>query len=518
MASGATIRIAILANAAKAKAELDSVSQRTEKMRDRVKVAAAAAGVGIAGFAVNAVKQAADLNETLNKSSVIFGVNEKAMEAWASGAAKNVGLSKQAALETAAGFGDMFSQIGFGADQSAQLSKSTIQLAADLGSFNNLDTSDVLDRISGAYRGEYDSLQALIPNISAARVEQEAMALTHKKSTKELTAQDKALAVNAILNKDGARAVGDFAKTSSGAANQQKILKAEFDNLSAGVGQKLLPVLNLGLKVLGGVMDMASRPGVQMLAGGILALVAAVWAVNVAAKAYWATQMALNVVMMANPVGLVILAIAALVGLIVLAYKKSETFRRVVQAVWSAIKSAWGAIPGLVSTVVSKITGFFSSMKAKITGAFTGAKSWLLDAARDVIQGFLDGLQNGYQKVKDSLSRLTNMLPDWKGPASKDRNILRRSGRLVIGGFQSSLEDGYANVRQSLTGFTDSLGADARINGTVAVGGSAAGAQPAVLELRSSGSAIDDMLLELLRKAIRVRGGNVQLVLAGRPV
>ena len=39
------------------------------------------------------------------------------------------------------------------------------------------------------------------------------------------------------------------------------------------------------------------------------------------------------------------------------------------------------------------------------------------------------------------------------------------------------------------------------------------GPAPVVLELRSSGSAIDDMLLQILRKAIRVRGGNVQLVL-----
>ncbi|WP_049562246.1 hypothetical protein [Nonomuraea sp. SBT364] len=36
---------------------------------------------------------------------------------------------------------------------------------------------------------------------------------------------------------------------------------------------------------------------------------------------------------------------------------------------------------------------------------------------------------------------------------------------------------------------------------------------PVVLELRSSGSAVDDLLLKILRGAIRTRGGNVQLVL-----
>lgn len=41
--------------------------------------------------------------------------------------------------------------------------------------------------------------------------------------------------------------------------------------------------------------------------------------------------------------------------------------------------------------------------------------------------------------------------------------------------------------------------------------------EPVVLELRSSGSQLDEMLLHILRKAIRVRGGNVNVVLTGRP-
>lgn len=41
----------------------------------------------------------------------------------------------------------------------------------------------------------------------------------------------------------------------------------------------------------------------------------------------------------------------------------------------------------------------------------------------------------------------------------------------------------------------------------------AASQAAAVIELRSSGAAIDDFLLELLRKAIRVRGGDVQVVM-----
>lgn len=60
-------------------------------------------------------------------------------------------------------------------------------------------------------------------------------------------------------------------------------------------------------------------------------------------------------------------------------------------------------------------------------------------------------------------------------------------------------------------------GSRVRTNGDserIAAGmGGGGGREPVVIELRSGGSRLDDLLLEILRKSIRVRGGNVQLVL-----
>lgn len=205
-------------------------------------IGGAAIGAGLVKGFNASVDAASDLSETVNKSTVIFGKNGVAIEKWADGADRSLGLSKQAALESAAGFGDMFDQIGFTGDQAAKLSKKVVQMSADLGSFNNLGTDEVADRISAAFRGEYDSLQALIPNINAARVESVALGQTHKKTAKELTAAEKATAVLAIVQKDGARAAGDFARTSDGLANSQKIQAAEVENLKAKIGSGLLPI------------------------------------------------------------------------------------------------------------------------------------------------------------------------------------------------------------------------------------------------------------------------------------
>ncbi|MFD9256923.1 hypothetical protein [Streptomyces sp. NPDC059538] len=50
----------------------------------------------------------------------------------------------------------------------------------------------------------------------------------------------------------------------------------------------------------------------------------------------------------------------------------------------------------------------------------------------------------------------------------------------------------------------------------IAAGMAGGGGGPTVLEIRSSGSRVDDFILEILRKSIRVQGGDVQLVLGGR--
>ena len=61
-------------------------------------------------------------------------------------------------------------------------------------------------------------------------------------------------------------------------------------------------------------------------------------AANVATKAWTIGQWLLNAALDANPIGLVVIAIAALIAGVILAYKHSETFRTGVHALWDLIK------------------------------------------------------------------------------------------------------------------------------------------------------------------------------------
>lgn len=77
---------------------------------------------------------------------------------------------------------------------------------------------------------------------------------------------------------------------------------------------------------------------------GLVAYTVVTKAVAAATKAWTAIQWLLNAAFVGSPIGAIILVIVALVAAIVIAYKNSETFRKIVDAVWKAIKKAIEAV------------------------------------------------------------------------------------------------------------------------------------------------------------------------------
>jgi len=198
---------------------------------------------GLAGAVSGTIGAASDVAESQSKVNTVFGDGAKAITDFANTSAATLGLSKGAALDAAGTFGNLFSQLKIGPALSADMSKGMLTLAADFASFHNADISQVLEAQTAAFRGEYDALQRFVPTINAAAVEQQALAMTHKQTAKELTEQDKALAVHALMMQGAGAAQGDFARTSDGLANAQRIISASFQDLKVTIGEQLLPVI-----------------------------------------------------------------------------------------------------------------------------------------------------------------------------------------------------------------------------------------------------------------------------------
>lgn len=130
----------------------------------------------------------------------------------------------------------------------------------------------------------------------------------------------------------------------------------------------------------------------------------AMLAARAATLAMAAGQAILNAVMTANPIGIVIVAIAALVAGLVLAYNKSETFRNAVQTAGSIAKAAFDIVVNAVKAVISAIGNMLSRVGG-VGGAFRGAMNVAAAAVR-VLTAPIRGLISLIQSVIGWISRI----------------------------------------------------------------------------------------------------------------
>lgn len=203
-----------------------------------------------------------------------------------------------------------------------------------------------------------------------------------------------------------------------------------------------------------------------------LAFVAAQAVLRGAMMAATAAQWALNVAMSANPIGLVVIAIGALVAAVVLAYKNSETFRNVVTAAWSAIKSVvvgaatavWSAVQkvGQVFLTLVKyqpgvfiirhwreILSFFKGIPAKVKAVFAAAGAWLVAAGRGIITGLRNGVTGAWGAVQSFVGGIKGRVV---GALASAASWLVSAGRGVINGLRNGITGAWGTVTSWLSG------------------------------------------------------------------
>lgn len=202
-----------------------------------------AAVVGGAIFAKGAIDAASDLNESMSKVQVVFGDSAKSVIDFSKTAATGLGQSQAQALAATGTFGNLLRALGLTTTQSADMSTQMVQLATDLASFNNTDPAVALDALRSGLTGETEPLKQFGVNMNDATLKAEALKLGLISSTKDaMDPATKAMAAYQLIMDQTALSQGDFDRTSQGLANQQRILKARFDDLKATIGTALLPV------------------------------------------------------------------------------------------------------------------------------------------------------------------------------------------------------------------------------------------------------------------------------------
>ena len=186
--------------------------------------------------------------------------------------------------------------------------------------------------------------------------------------------------VTADLSKAGGQLDG-FAADAQAAGSKAEASFAGVGDKADAVGSSASQAAG-GIGDLGGALSLMPGPlgtvgaGMEAAAPAIMGVTGAADLLNlattkfpalakaqaIATHAVAAAQGALNAVMALNPIALVVLAIVALIAIFVILYKKNETFRDLVDAVFSKFKT-------LVQSAVEKLGDFLGAVRDKLGAA-----------------------------------------------------------------------------------------------------------------------------------------------------
>lgn len=153
------------------------------------------------------------------------------------------------------------------------------------------------------------------------------------------------------------------------------LLKSAWEGLQISVSDKLTPALRKLVKALTWAIDHAGTLGPIVL-GLATAFVVFSVAINIGSiiRGVTTAMAALNAVMLANPIGLIVALIAGLIVAFIALWKNNETFRNKVIAIWSKVKTIFVTVFTAIKTAASVIWNAIKDNIIKpVTNAYNSA-------------------------------------------------------------------------------------------------------------------------------------------------
>jgi hypothetical protein len=313
-----------------------------------------------------------------------------------------------------------------------------LKIALDISAATGKPLATVSAALSKAYAGNATALGKLDPHVKAM--------------IKNGASADEVIAAMS------SRFKGDAAASADTAAGRMKALGIAVDETKESIGAALMPIVEAILPVLQRFGKWAQEHSTVfvVLAGIVGGLALAIMGANVAM-----TILALN------PVVLTIMAIVGAVALLtagfILAYKKSETFRNIVDGVFAAVKgyvelvvnylkgplmAAWDIVSGAIDAISALIRGDFGAawegLKTMIGGVVEFIKTTLLalpllilgyaiDIGKSIVNGIVSGVTGLGGFIWDKISGIGEYLLDKiKGIAGSFRDIGSAIGEWIV--------------------------------------------------------------------------------------
>ncbi len=326
-----------------------------QKFSTGMKVAgAAAAGALVVGLkqatsaAIEAEKSQAAMEAQLRASGISYQAHAEDIEAVIQKHSKLAGVDDE---ELQAAFTAIVRTTG-----SVSTAMKDMGLVTDLARAKNMDVAKAGDIVAKVHAGQYKGLKQL--NLEFVKTTANVDKL--KASDDKITPAELAAAKAADVRANSTRALGlvqdkvkgqaeAYGETTAGAMERAGVA---FENIQETIGAGLAPILEKVANKLADLSNWASEnPGkFKAIAIVIASVGAAIGTLLIAAKIANAVMVlrtamiGLNLAFLSNPVVLIVAGIAALGVALVVAYKKSETFRNVVNTAFKVVRQTAGTM------------------------------------------------------------------------------------------------------------------------------------------------------------------------------
>lgn len=468
----AILSIRIVGDASKATQALSKTQDKVGRFQSGLSKAAGGAALLLGGMATMgkvAGDSASRLQQAQGAVESIFGKQAGQIDNLAKKASGAVGLAQSEYSELAGVLGAQLNNLGVSQDDLVGTTDGLISKGADLAATFGGTTADAVEALTAAFRGETDPIEKYGISIKQADVASQMAANGTDKLTGAAGKAAKTQATLDLITKQSASSQGQFARETDSAAGSAQIAAANWENAKAALGESLLPVMSalatkaaevagfiqqnstaftimagviagvaaailvaqgasMAYSVVLGIQAAATGAGTAAITANNIALGAyAVWTgiVRTATLVWTGVQWALNAALSANPIALVVIAIAALVAGIIWAWNNVAWFRDGIIAAWEWIKTTsitvWTAVSqfivdvwnNIVTWVMEKINAFvqgniiaWNFIKTTITNVWNAIVSWVVAK----VAGFVNGIVAAWNAIKSTTVAVYNLI------------------------------------------------------------------------------------------------------------
>ena len=368
----------------------------------------------IVGMGAVSFKLAADVEDALGATDQIFKNSSEQVKSWASDLKTYYGITKGEALEYSNVMGAMLQNIGgLSEEESAKTSAALVELAGDLSAMFGGTTESAVNALTGALKGNNTMLDNYGMGVNDATIKTKAFEMGLYDGKGQMDLNTKQAATLALIMEQTADAQGQAAREADGASGSMKAVSTEIKNLSAEIGEVLLPIVT---PLIQNIRDLANwfrklSPETKdnivkfaLLAAAIGPLLVVIGTVfGAIAKIIGAFQLFGGVLagIAAGPIGWIILAIVGIIAII------------------AALKLNIGGITDWIRDKFQAIGEFFGGLKDKASTAFgniiSGAEelaSRLPEAVGDAIQKALDWIEGKWEDFKNAGKNIITSIGD----------------------------------------------------------------------------------------------------------